>query len=111
MKITIIISSNDSETVWNAFRFASTSLGNENDVTVFLLGKGVEALTVSTLNYDIQEQVDLFVEFGGTLIGCGICCEIRKDEFPDLVTSLACEIGSMQTLHAQTSASDQVYTF
>lgn len=111
MKITVIISSNDAETVWNAFRFAVTSLSYENSVSVFLLGKGVEALTVSTLNYDIQEQLDLFAEHGGSLIGCGVCCESRRDEMPGLVESLACEMGSMQTLYALTADSDQVYTF
>lgn len=43
MRIAIIVSSNDSETVWNAFRFANTSLANDNRVDMFLLGKGVEA--------------------------------------------------------------------
>lgn len=111
MKIAVIISSNEAETVWNAFRFATTSLGYGNSVSIFLLGKGVESLTVSTLNYDIQEQLDLFAEHGGRLIGCGVCCETRQDEMPGLVESLACEIGSMQTLYALTAESDQVYTF
>lgn len=111
MNITVIISSNDTETVWNAFRFAVTSLGYDNNVSIFLLGKGVEALTVSTLNYDIQEQLDLFIEHGGKVIGCGVCCETRRDEIPGLVESLACEIGSMQTLYVLTAESDQVYTF
>ena len=111
MNITIIISSNDAETVWNAFRFATTSLGFDNEVSIFLLGKGVEALTVSTLNYDIQEQLDLFSEFGGQLIGCGVCCETRNDEMPGLADALRCELGSMQTLHNLTVKSDQVYTF
>ena len=38
MKIAVIIYSNDPETVWNAFRFASTSLAYDNEVAVFLLG-------------------------------------------------------------------------
>jgi len=40
MKIAVIIYSNDPETVWNALRFANTSLIYDNDVSVFLLGKG-----------------------------------------------------------------------
>ena len=54
MRIAVIVYSNDSETVWNAFRFANTSLAHDNRVDLFLLGKGVEAATVSTLKYDIR---------------------------------------------------------
>ena len=111
MKVAIIISSNDAETVWNAFRFANTSLVYDDSVSVFLLGKGVEALTVSTLSFDIEEQLNLFNESGGKLIGCGVCCESRSDEMPGLVDSLSCDIGSMQTLYVLTKESDRVYTF
>jgi len=111
MYIGVIISSNDPETSWNAFRFANTSLAYDNQVTVFLLGKGVEAPLISTLNYDLQEQMDLFKESGGTLIGCGICCESRKDEMPSLEKGLSCEMGSMQQLYALVADADKVLTF
>jgi hypothetical protein len=42
-RIGIVISSNDPETVWNAFRFANFSCQKGDSVSVFLLGKGVEA--------------------------------------------------------------------
>jgi len=42
MKTGIIISSNDPETVWNAFRFANLSIKKGDEVKIFLLGKGVE---------------------------------------------------------------------
>jgi uncharacterized protein involved in oxidation of intracellular sulfur len=35
MKIGIIISSNDSETVWNAFRYGNFSLKEKDEVKVF----------------------------------------------------------------------------
>jgi len=111
MKLAIIISSNDAETVWNAFRFATTSLVYENDVAVFLLGKGVEALTVSTIQFDVGEQVALFRENGGQLIGCGVCCENRRDTMPTLEQDLGCEMGSMQQLYALVAEADRVLTF
>ncbi|MBF8304237.1 MAG: hypothetical protein HW399_612, partial [Dehalococcoidia bacterium] len=43
MKFGIIISTNEPETVWNAFRFAVTAQRKKHTVKVFLLGKGVEA--------------------------------------------------------------------
>ena len=111
MKVTVIIYSNDPETVWNAFRFATTSLIYENQVSVFLLGKGVEAMTVSTLKYDILEQVDLFRKKGGKIIGCGVCCENRKEEMPFLQQELHCDMGSMQELYGLVAEADKVLTF
>ena len=111
MKITVIISSQEPETIWNAFRFATTSLIYENEVTVFLLGLGVEAPTLNTLKFDISEQIDLFRENGGVLIGCGVCCENRKDTMPFLEKELNCELGSMQQLYGLVEKADKVLTF
>ncbi len=111
MKFAVIIYSNDPETVWNAFRFAVTSLIYENRVTVFLLGKGVEALSVGTLNFNVQEQVALFRENGGVIVGCGVCCEFRKVEMPFLQKELRCEMGSMQELYGLVADADKVITF
>ena len=69
MKMTVIIYSNDPETVWNAFRFANTSLVYDNQVKIFLLGRGVEAMMLSTLKYDILEQAELFRSHGGIVVG------------------------------------------
>lgn len=111
MHFAIIIYSNDAETVWNAFRFANTTLSHNNRVDVFLLGKGVEAATVSTLKYDVQEQMDIFRGKGGALIGCGLCCETRKDEMPFLQEGLRCEMGSMQQLYGLVAEADKIITF
>ncbi len=111
MKIVVVIGSNEAETVWNAFRFASTSLAYDNQVTVFLLGRGVEAASVSTLMFDTQEQLDLFRKSGGTLIGCGVCCENRKKEMPYLQAELQCDLGSMQQLYGLVAEADKVLVF
>lgn len=42
MKIGIIISNNDAETCWNALRYANFSIGQKDEIKVFLAGKGVE---------------------------------------------------------------------
>ena len=111
MKYAIVIYSNDAETVWNAFRFANTSLGYDNEVTVFLLGQGVECISIKSLKYNIKEQLSLFAEFGGNLIGCGICVDSREDEMPFLKDDLKCEMGSMQTLYGLIDAADKILTF
>jgi len=111
MKYAVVISSGDAETIWNAFRFATSALIYENDVTVFLLGKSVEATTVGTLKYDVNEQMGIYRESGGTLIGCGVCCENRKDTMPLIEEQLNCELGSMQTLYVLVQEADKVLTF
>ncbi|MBI3777276.1 MAG: DsrE family protein [Gammaproteobacteria bacterium] len=111
MKVSVIIYSNDPETVWNAFRFANTALIYDNQVTVFLLGKGVEALSLSTLKYDILEQLEIFRGDHGIIIGCGVCCESRKEEMPFLQKELSCDMGSMQDLYRLAAEADKVITF
>ena len=111
MKLAIIIYSNDPETVWNAFRLANSALGYEDEVSIFLLGKGVECVTINSIKYDIKEQMNIFEEFGGNLMGCGLCCETREDEMPFLKDDLKCEMGSMQNLYAIVNENDKVVTF
>lgn len=111
MKVAVVIHSNDAETVWNGFRFATVNLVYEHDVTVFLLGKGVEAMTVSSLQYNVKEQIEIFRENGGKLIGCNVCCDNRSNEMPYLKESLNCEMGSMEQLYSLTAEADKVLTF
>jgi len=111
LKLAVIIYSNDAETVWNAFRLANSALGYDDEVTVFLLGKGVECVEIQSIKYDIKEQMDLYEEFGGKMIGCGVCCESRTDTMPLLQEELTCEMGSMQNLYALVNEADKVLTF
>jgi len=55
MKIMVIISSNDAETSWNAFRYANFLLGQKDEVKVFLTGKGVEYQNISTEKFNTME--------------------------------------------------------
>lgn len=111
MKVTIVISSNDAETVWNAFRYANTCRTYDDDTTVFLMGKGIEAASIHSLKFDIEEQLQIFEEQEGSIIGCGVCCESRKDVMPDLESELQCTLGSMQDFYVLIKESDKVITF
>lgn len=111
MKILVVIYSNDAETVWNAFRYANSALAYDDDVTVFLMGRGVECSSVSSLKYNIFEYMEMFAAEGGTLIGCGVCCDNRNDTMPYLEEELACEMGSMQQFYVLVKESEKVITF
>jgi len=60
MKLGIIIYSNDSEIVWNAFRLSSFSLKKGDEVEVFLLGKGVESETLDTHKFNVSAEMKQF---------------------------------------------------
>jgi uncharacterized protein involved in oxidation of intracellular sulfur len=111
MKIAIVIYSNDPETVWNAFRLGNASLGYDDDVSIFLLGSGVECVEIDSLRYNVKEQMQIYEEFGGKMIGCGVCADGREDEMPLLKDNLKCPLGSMQDLYAIIKDADKVLTF
>lgn len=62
-----VISSNDTETVYNAVRLANTGLKAGREINLFMLGKGVEFNDISTEEFDIQTQVEEFYNNGGEL--------------------------------------------
>jgi uncharacterized protein involved in oxidation of intracellular sulfur len=80
MKIGIIINTNEPENVWNAFRFGTTSLLNDHEVKVFLLGKGVESEDIESEKFNIKEQIQLFIENDGKIYACGTCLKLRQME-------------------------------
>ena len=69
----VIISSNDAETCWNAFRFANFCLNSKDEVQVFLIGKGVEYQQISSPEFNIVEQAEKLLGAGGKVFACGTC--------------------------------------
>jgi uncharacterized protein involved in oxidation of intracellular sulfur len=56
----IIVTTNDPETVYNAMRLANTGVGKGDDVSVFMLGKGVLFEQASSQEFDVMDQVNRF---------------------------------------------------
>lgn len=83
MKIGIILSTNDPEIAWNAYRFGLMELSLGHEVKTFLLGKGVEIEDINDPKFNVLEKVKEFMEKGGELLVCGTCLDIRKmkDDF------------------------------
>lgn len=105
MKVGIVISSNDPETVWNAFRFANFALKEGDDVKVFLLGKGVECEKLEDEPFNVPEQMQTFVDSGGKIYACGTCLKIRESE------AELCPISTMRDLYEIVKESDRLLTF
>lgn len=59
-KTMLVITTNDPETVYNAMRLANTGIKKGDEVSVFMLGKGVLFEQASTPEFDVMEQVNQF---------------------------------------------------
>ena len=79
MKLAILLSTNNAETNWNAFRLANLALSKGDTVSVFLLGQGVEYGQASSSQFNVKEQVEKFLSSeNAQIIACGTCLPIRK---------------------------------
>ncbi len=105
MKLGIIINTNDPETVWNALRLANEALSTRNEVSVFLLGSGVEIENIKDETLDVAGVLKKFLNSGGNLLTCGTCLEFRHQEVN------MCPVSTMSQLVEMISNSDKVVTF
>lgn len=106
MKLAIVIYSNDTETAWNAFRLGSHALIKGDTVKVFLLGRGVECESLPTDNFNVQDEMQKFVDASGEILACGTCLKIRNSKGTEL-----CPLSSMGDLYDMINTSDKVVSF
>ena len=106
MKIGIIISSNDPETVWNAFRYGEHVVKSGDEVKVFLTGPGVEAEHISTVQFPVKGMMKNLEALGGKVLCCGTCAKKIRGFEPQ-----ACPVGGLKDMHAIIKESDRVVTF
>ena len=60
MNLLFIISTDDAETAYNAMRLANIAVKKDDDVSVFMLGKGVLFEQISNEEFNVMEQIDQF---------------------------------------------------
>lgn len=106
MKIGIIIYSNEPETVWNAFRFGVFTIMQGKKARVFLTGRGVEAESLDTEQFNITEIMKNFVTNGGKIYACGTCLKLRSNDGTEL-----CPLSTMKTMLDIIEESDKILTF
>lgn len=106
MKIGIIISSNDPETAWNAFRYAEHAINAGDEVKVFLTGPGVEAENISTEQFPVKSMMKAVEALGGEVLCCGTCAKKLRGMEPEV-----CPIGGLKDMHQIIKESDRVLTF
>lgn len=104
--IGIVLYSNDVETIFNAFRFANYSQEWDNQVSIYLLGKGVELEGLVKTNNEIKEQVDKFLAQNGIIMGCQTCFQNRQQ-----TESKICKVSCIQDLYDLVKKNKIVLTF
>lgn len=60
MKILFIISTSDGETIYNAMRLANVGVQKGDEISVFMLGKGVLFEQAGTEQFDVLGQINQF---------------------------------------------------
>lgn len=108
MKLGILISTGDPETLWNAFRFANLCLNTDvtNEVTIFLNSKAVAYEEADSKQFNIKELAKTFVLSEGKLLACGKCLGFRglqENEF--------CGKGGQKDLYEMVVTSDKLICF
>ena len=107
MKLLIVISRTDAESVWNAFRLGNFSVDQGDKVKIFLMGQGVEYQKSSNDKFDIVEQTKKFlVSENANILACGTCMKARAMESAE-----TCPISTLNDLYETVKESDKILTF
>jgi uncharacterized protein involved in oxidation of intracellular sulfur len=103
MKLGLVIYSDDTENVWNAFRLGVFALKQGDSVKAFLLAKGVECESLDTEKFKVTEQMQAYVDAGGEIMACGSCLKIRNSKGSEM-----CPLSTMQDFYDLIADSDKV---
>ena len=89
MKLGIVMTTTDPETVFTAFRLANYSVENGDTVSVFLLGKGVELDQNHDQDFDVRGIAKTFLGKGGRVMACLTCLKLRNSGGSELLFKLS----------------------
>lgn len=106
MKLAMVYTTTEAETIFNALRLANYALKEGDEVKIFLLGKGVELDQIEDPKFDVRKQADDFLASGGQILACGTCLKLRNSEGSEI-----CPISTMKDLYELVRDADKVLTF
>ena len=106
MRLAIVISTNEPETVFNALRLGNFAANEGDDVGVFLIGKGVELDQIADRPFDVRGQAETFLNNRGRIMACGTCLKLRESGGSDL-----CPLSTMKDLYELIRDADRVVSF
>jgi sulfur relay (sulfurtransferase) complex TusBCD TusD component (DsrE family) len=105
MKLGMIITQTDPETVFNALRLAHYSLEQGDEVRIFLSGRGVEIDCTIDSKFDVKGQAQKALDAGALFFACGTCLELRSSKGSDI-----CPLSTLKDHYEIIRDSDKVVT-
>lgn len=105
MKLGMIITQTDPETVFNALRLASYSLEQGDEVRIFLSGRGVEVDQIEDTAFAVKAQAQLVLNAGGEFLACGTCLKLRNSEGSEV-----CPLSTLKDHYEIVRDSDRLVT-
>ncbi len=105
VKLGIVITQNDPETVFNTLRLALYSLEQGDQVRIFLSGKGVEIDQIDDPAFDVKAQAQAVVDAGGEFLACGICLKLRNSDGSEI-----CPLSTLRDHYEVVRGSDRLVT-
>ena len=106
MKLGIIITQTDPETVFNALRLALYSLEKKDEVSIFLSGKGVEIDKINDAKFKVSNLAQKILNAGGKFLACGSCLKLRNSEGSEI-----CPLSTLKDQYDLIRDSDKIVTF
>lgn len=105
MKLGIIITQIDPESVFNALRLALFSLKQGDQVRIFLSGRGVEIDQIEDETFDVKALAQQVLDAGGQFHACGACLKLRNSE-----GSQVCPLSTLKDHYEIVRDSDRLVT-
>ena len=105
MKLGMIITQTEPETVFNALRLALYSLEQGDDVRIFLSGKGVEIDQIEDAQFDVRGEAQKVLDAGGEFLACGTCLKLRNSKGSEV-----CPLSTLKDHYEIVRDSDKVIT-
>jgi len=105
MKLGIIITQTDPETIFNALRLAQYALKEGDNVRIFLSGRGVEMDQIEDPKFDVQQIAQEVLDAGAEFLACGTCLKLRQSDGSEL-----CPLSTLKDHYEIVRDSDKVIT-
>jgi sulfur relay (sulfurtransferase) complex TusBCD TusD component (DsrE family) len=105
MKLGMVITQTDPETVFNALRLALYAVKQGDEVKVFLSGKGVEIDKIEDSRFDVRGEAEKFLAAGGKFLACGTCLKLRNSNGSEI-----CPLSTLKDHYEIVRDSDRLIT-
>lgn len=105
MRLGMVITQTDPETVFNALRLAHYSLEQGDEVRIFLSGKGVEIDSIEDPVFDVKGEAQKVLDSGGEFLACGTCLKLRNSEGSEV-----CPLSTLKDHYEFLRDSDRLVT-